>query len=132
MGGASDSFSIAVRSQVRTIFLATGIECRLVTARQTGPQGADRLDPRAYREALAVRRERLTRAGRALAVALFVLVAAAVLLRLPEAYWVPAAGFLAMAALVLRLTNWRCPACGEPLPTRRGGSCRGCGAALDG
>jgi len=100
-------------------------------ARQTGPEAAEGLEPRAYREALAARRERLNRAGRAFAVVLFALVAAAVLLRLPEAYWVPAAGFLAMAAVVVRLTNWRCPACGEPLPTRRGGSCRGCGATLD-
>jgi len=102
-----------------------------VTARQTGPEAAERLDPRAYREALNARRVRVTRAGRAFAVVLFVLVAAAVLLRLPEAYWVPAAGFLAMVALVVRLTNWRCPACGEPLPTRRGGCCRGCGATLE-
>jgi len=88
-------------------------------------------DPRAFRDALAARRERLALAARGFAFALFALVAAAVLLRLPEAFWVPAAGFLAVAALVFRLTNWKCPACGEPLPTRRGRSCRGCGAPID-
>lgn len=95
------------------------------------PNSAEGLDPRAYREALAARRGRLARLGKAFAVVLITLVTAAVLLRLPEAYWVPAVGFLAVAAVLVRLTNWRCPACGEPLPTRRGGSCRGCGAALD-
>jgi hypothetical protein len=95
------------------------------------PDGGVERDARAFRDALAARRDRLALAARAFALALFLLVAAAVLLRLPEAYWVPAAGFLAVAALVFRLTNWKCPACGEPLPTRRGRSCRGCGAVID-
>lgn len=86
---------------------------------------------RAFRAALAARRERLAYAGRAVALALIGLVAAAVLLRLPESWWVPAVGFVALAGLVFRLANWKCPACGERLPTRGGRVCPGCGASLD-
>jgi len=78
---------------------------------------------RAFRAALA--------ASRAFAVVLFGLVAAAVLLRLPESWWVPAVGFVAVAGLLFRLANWKCPACGERLPTRGGRVCHGCGAPLD-
>ncbi len=95
------------------------------------PSPATDAERRAFREALAARRERLAWAGRAFAVALFGLVAAAVLLRLPDTWWVPAAGFLALAGLVFRLVNWSCPACGERLPTRGGRLCRGCGAVID-
>jgi len=86
---------------------------------------------RAFREALRARRERQVRAGQAFALALVVLVAAGVLLRLPEAWWVPAVGAVALAGLAYRLVNWKCPACGERLPTRGGRVCRGCGAPLD-
>jgi hypothetical protein len=86
---------------------------------------------RAFREALRARRERQVRAGQAFALALVVLVAAGVLLRLPEAWWVPAVGAVALAGLAYRLVNWKCPACGERLPTRGGRMCRGCGAPLD-
>ena len=86
---------------------------------------------RTFRAALAARRERLTSASRVFALALFGLVAAAVVLRLPESWWVPAVGFVAVAGLLFRLANWKCPACGERLPTRGGRVCRGCGAAID-
>jgi fatty acid desaturase len=86
---------------------------------------------RAFRAALAARRERLAYAGRVFALALFGLVAAAVLLRLPDTWWVPAVGFVAVAGLLFRLANWKCPACGERLPTRGGRVCRGCGAPID-
>jgi len=86
---------------------------------------------RAFRAALTARRERLAHAGRAVALALIGLVAAAVLLRLPDSWWVPAVGFVALAGLVFRLANWKCPACGERLPTRGGRVCPGCGAAID-
>jgi fatty acid desaturase len=72
---------------------------------------------RAFRAALAARRERLAYAGRVFALALFGLVAAAVLLHLPDTWWVPAVGFVAVAGLLFRLANWKCPACGERLPT---------------
>ncbi len=86
---------------------------------------------RAFRAALAARRERQVQAGRLFGVLLMVLVAAAVLLRAPESWWVPAIGALAVLAVGYRLVNWKCPSCGERLPTRRGSVCPGCGAPLD-
>lgn len=86
---------------------------------------------RAFRSALAARRERVANASRAFALVLIGIVAAAVLLRLPEGWWVPAAGFVGVAGLLFRLTNWKCPACGERLPTRGGRVCPGCGAPTD-
>ena len=135
MGGASDVHKYSRLTEGSHSFFrvarvpAAKLECARLMEQPSGA-GTGR-DPRAFRDALAARRERLALAARAFALALFVLVAASVLLRLPEGIWVPAAGFLAVAALVFRMTNWKCPACGEPLPTRRGGSCRGCGAAID-
>ena len=85
----------------------------------------------AFREALRTRRQRQVRAGQVFGFTLIVLVAASVLLRLPEAWWVPAVGAVALAGLAYRLVNWKCPACGERLPTRGGRVCRGCGAPLD-
>jgi len=58
------------------------------------------------------------RAARTFAFTLIALVAAGVLLRLPEAWWVPAVGAVALGGLAYRLVNWKCPACGERLPTR--------------
>jgi hypothetical protein len=86
---------------------------------------------RGFREALRQRRERQVRAGRLFGAALVVLVAAGVLLRLPESAWVPAVGAVALFGLGYRLVNWKCPSCGERLPTRRGSTCHGCGAPLD-
>ena len=86
---------------------------------------------RGFREALRARRERQVRAGRLFGLALIVLVAAGVLLRLPEAWWVPAAGAVALGGLAYRLVNWKCPSCGERLPTRGSRMCLGCGAPLD-
>ena len=85
----------------------------------------------AYRLALGARRERQVRAGQLVGLALIALVAAGVLLRLPEAWWVPAVGAVALAGLVYRMVNWTCPSCGGRLPTRRGSACPGCGAPLD-
>jgi hypothetical protein len=86
---------------------------------------------RAFRDTLRARRERQVRAGQAVAFALMVLVAAGVLLRLPEAWWVPAVGAVALGGVAYRLVNWKCPSCGERLPTRGARTCRGCGAPLD-
>ncbi len=86
---------------------------------------------RAFREALRARRERQLRAGRLFGIVVIVLVAAAVLLRVPESVWVPAVGALALLAVAFRLVNWKCPSCGERLPTRRGSVCPGCGTPLD-
>jgi hypothetical protein len=86
---------------------------------------------RSFREALRARRERQVRAGQAFGLALVGIVAAGVLLRLPETWWVPTVGALALGGLAYRLVNWKCPACGERLPTRGSRMCRGCGAPLD-
>ena len=86
---------------------------------------------RDFHAALSVRRQRQVRAGQVFGLALIVIVAAGVLLRLPEAWWVPAVGAVALGGLVYRLVNWKCPACGERLPTRGSSICRGCGAPLD-
>jgi hypothetical protein len=86
---------------------------------------------RGFREALRTRRERQLRAGRLFGIVLIVLVATAVLLRVPESAWVPAVGALAILGVGFRLVNWKCPSCGERLPTRRGSVCPGCGAPFD-
>jgi hypothetical protein len=86
---------------------------------------------RAFREALRARAERQARAGRLVGLVLVAIVAAGVLLRLSEAWWVPAVGAVALAAVVHRMVNWTCPNCGDRLPTRRGSRCLGCGAPLD-
>jgi hypothetical protein len=85
---------------------------------------------RDFRAALDARQRRQVRAGQLLALVLAVIVGAGVLLRLPEGWWVPAVGAVALAGVVYRLVNWKCPACVERLPTRRGSICRGCGAPL--
>jgi hypothetical protein len=86
---------------------------------------------RAFRAALRERRERQLRAGRVFGIVLIVLVAGAVLLHVPESAWMPAVGALALLGLGYRLVNWKCPSCGERLPSRRGSICPGCGAPLD-
>ena len=87
---------------------------------------------RAYREGLELRRVRQLQAGRVFAAVLVVTVAAGVLLRAPESWWVPAVGAAALLAVLFRLVNWKCPNCGERLSSRRPGSrCLGCGAPLD-
>ncbi len=87
---------------------------------------------RAFREALAQRRRRLLRASQLVALALVATVAGGVLLRLPESWWVPAVGAIALFGVVFRLVDWKCPNCGERLRTRRSSSvCLGCGAPLE-
>ncbi len=87
---------------------------------------------RAFRQALSARRERQARGGRLFALALIATVAGGVVLRAPEVWWMPATGAIALAAIAFRLVNWRCPSCGETLPSRRSASvCLGCGAPLE-
>jgi hypothetical protein len=95
------------------------------------PEDGDDERRRAFRAGLREKRERQLRAGRLFGLALIVLVAAGVLLQLPEAWWVPAVGAVALGGLAYRLVNWKCPSCGERLPTRGGSMCRGCGLPLD-
>jgi protein-S-isoprenylcysteine O-methyltransferase Ste14 len=85
---------------------------------------------REFRSALDTLGARQRRAGQIVAATLVVLVAAGVLFRAPESWWVPAVGAVALLGLVFRLVNWKCPRCGERLPTRRSSSCLGCGAPL--
>ena len=87
---------------------------------------------RELRLALETRRHRQIRGGQVMAATLIVIVATAVLLRLNPEWWIPAVGIVALAGLVFRLTNWKCPACGERLPTRGTGRvCPGCGLPLE-
>lgn len=87
---------------------------------------------RRHREALAARQARQVQAGRLFAAALGATVAAGVVFRLSESWWVPAVGAFALLAVLFRLVNWKCPSCGERLPSRRPGSrCLGCGAPLE-
>ncbi len=87
---------------------------------------------RELRQALDDRRRRGNRVGQIVAGTLAVIVAAGVLLRWPAEWWVPAVGIVALGGLVFRLTNWKCPSCGEMLPTRGSGrACPGCGLPLE-
>jgi rubrerythrin len=87
---------------------------------------------RALRAEMERRREAQVRVGRGLAVGLVAIAAAGVILRIPEEWWVPAVGAVALAGVVFRLANWKCPSCGERLPTReRTARCPGCGAPLE-
>jgi rubrerythrin len=86
---------------------------------------------RAHRLALAERLLRQRRAGQAVALALLAVVGGGIVLRLPEAWWMPLAGAVALGGVVFRLVNWNCPACGERLPGRGAVElCPGCGAPL--
>jgi hypothetical protein len=87
---------------------------------------------RELRLALERRRERQNTGGTVIAAVIVAIVAGGVLLRLSPEWWVPAAGLVALAGLAFRMTNWRCPACGEALPLRGSGRmCRGCGLPLE-
>jgi rRNA maturation endonuclease Nob1 len=87
---------------------------------------------RELRLALEARRHRQIRGGQIIAGTLVVIVATGVLLRLAPEWWVPAVGIVALAGLVFRLANWKCPGCGERLPTRGPGkACPGCGLPLE-
>lgn len=86
---------------------------------------------REYQRALDARRGRQVRAGQLFAVALAVAVVSGVVFGVPESWWVPGVGAIAALGLVFRLANWKCPRCGERLPTRRGSRCLGCGAPID-
>jgi hypothetical protein len=82
--------------------------------------------------ALQVRRRRQIVSGQIVAGVLLALVAGGVLFRVDSGYWIPAVGVVALGALAFRLTNWKCPACGERLPTRSSSrSCFGCGLPLE-
>jgi hypothetical protein len=87
---------------------------------------------REFRAAVLALRARQRQAGRLFAAALIALVAAGVVFRAPESWWVPAVGAVALVGVAFRLVNWKCPSCGERLPTRGSKAiCLGCGAALD-
>jgi hypothetical protein len=87
----------------------------------------------AYRRAVEQLRERQRWAGRLFATSLIALVGACIVFHAPEQWWVPAVGAIALLGVVFRLVNWKCPHCGERLPTRGSLSrCLGCGAPLDG
>jgi rubrerythrin len=88
-------------------------------------------DERGFRRELSRRRERQARAASVYAAALALVVGGGVLLRLPEAYWIPLAGLVGLAGLVFSLANWKCPACGERLASRRRQqTCPGCGRRI--
>ena len=108
------------------------VEERHETGEGEGPTEWTAEQRRGFARAYEARRRRQILGSRATAGALLTLVAAGVLLRVDAAWWVPAVGIVALAALVFRLTNWKCPACGERLPTRgTTTSCFGCGLPLE-
>jgi rubrerythrin len=87
---------------------------------------------RALRRSLETSRDRQVRGGRIIAGVLIAIVATGVLLRVAAEWWVPVVGIVALAGLVFRLVNWKCPSCGERLPTRGSGRvCPGCGLPLE-
>ncbi len=87
---------------------------------------------REFLRALEERRQRLLRVSRLSALLLLATVAAGVVLRLPEAWWMPIVGAVALFGIGFRLVDWKCPNCGERLRTRRASSvCLGCGAPLE-
>jgi rubrerythrin len=87
---------------------------------------------RSFRLAVDARRARQLRAGQWFAGVLMAIVAVAVGFRVPPAWWVPVVGAAALLGMAFRLVNWKCPNCGERLPTRRSPErCPGCGAPLD-
>lgn len=87
---------------------------------------------RAFRAELDARRLRQGKFARVFAGALGLVVGTGVLLRLPESYWVPLVGGIALAGVVFRLVNWKCPACGNRLSSRRAASeCPECGLRLE-
>ncbi len=87
---------------------------------------------RELRRSLEERRRRQARAGQLIAGVLIAVIAVGILFRLPQDWGIPGVGIVALAGLVFRLTNWKCPACGEGLPTRGSGRiCRGCGLPLE-
>jgi hypothetical protein len=87
---------------------------------------------RELRRALDERRRRQVKGGQLFVGVIVGLVGLGVALRLSPEWWIPAVGIVALAALAFRLVNWKCPACGEGLPTRGSGkTCRGCGLPLD-
>ena len=89
-------------------------------------------EQKAFRRAFNEQRRRQTRVGQVFTGVLLALVSLGVLLRVSPSWWVPAVGLVAAAGLVFRLTSWKCPACGEGLPTRGAGrACAGCGLALE-
>jgi hypothetical protein len=97
---------------------------------QIGEWSAERR--RELRLALERRRERQNRGATAIAALVVTIVAGGVLLKVSPDWWVPAVGVVALAGLVFRMANWRCPACGEGLPLRGSGrTCRGCGLPLE-
>ena len=103
---------------------------------EANPDAARQLErrsaPRVPAGRRGTRRERQVRAGRGFAIVVIVMVAAGVVFRAPESWWVPAVGAAALLGLVFRLVNWKCPNCGERLPTRGSlARCLGCGAPLD-
>lgn len=89
-------------------------------------------EQRAFRRVYDRRRLRQARVGQVLVGLLIAVVALGVLLRIAPSWWVPAVGLVAAAGVVFRLTNWKCPACDEVLPTRGAGrTCPGCGLRLE-
>ena len=82
--------------------------------------------------AFAARRARQRQAGILLASLLGLVVGGGVLLRVEPELWVPAVGAIGLAGLFFSLVNWKCPACGARLSTRRStAGCPECGARLE-
>ncbi len=85
-----------------------------------------------WRAAFAVRKRRQRTVATAFAAVVAAVVVAAGAFRVSADYWMPALGGFGIAALFFSLANWKCPACGETLSTRRSTTaCPGCDARLE-
>jgi rubrerythrin len=84
------------------------------------------------RSQFAVRKRRQKLAATAFVVAASSVAILGSALHVAPEYWMPVLGGLAAVGLLFSVANWKCPACGGALSTRRSNeTCPECGARLE-